>query len=126
MKYCIPLILLLSYMTANAASIPSWSEFTKNNATEEYCATKLKKQDAIEKCEIEFIAMQRANRLCQNDSSPSYCLLMAESGWDSWKYAQLNYGKNKITKETAETYLIVCGYKEKNKTPCEKYSKPTN
>ncbi|WP_456295566.1 hypothetical protein M1D72_03330 [Vibrio sp. AK197] len=98
---------------SGCSAVPTWDEFSKASQPERLCSRSQKSDE----CQIEKMAFQRANQLCQHDSDPSYCFTMAKYGWDNKKYLLAQTGEP-LTEETVKEFTVLCGLKQNAPFPC--------
>jgi|GEM_PF-1065053 len=102
-------IAVLLLMSCTHSSI-SWETLSKEKGS--YCTQKFKDKEQLEMCEITYLAVQRAQKECQNFTHPEYCLVLAQHSWENYiKYVI----KGKPTKEDANKYPMICEGGETNR-----------
>jgi hypothetical protein len=116
------LCLLVLTVAGNTYASTSWDTLSKIEATETYCTDTFSDPKAVELCQIEWLAWQRAKNLCALDTAPDYCVLMAKSGWKNHKQMIL---KGNITQEGVNSFPVMCGWKKKPIVSCDSLASQT-
>ncbi|KDM93432.1 hypothetical protein [Photobacterium galatheae] len=81
------------------------------------CTQLYQGETQVHQCRVEMTALFRARALCHADSTPDYCVRMAEYTWRHYKSHVLTEAPDI---RHANTYPVMCGYQEKSVTPCKK------